>query len=110
MAGAQSQLLIRSVAAALVILAICEYSNLAHEGTQALNSHKISDAVQAAILNSTESDIVSVEIEVSGGITADELLEELDGIEGGLEQRRLYARSEERRVGKECRSRWSPYH
>src|SRR5256885_9897731 len=24
--------------------------------------------------------------------------------------RRLTARSEERRVGKECRSRWSPYH
>ena len=23
---------------------------------------------------------------------------------------RLYLRSEERRVGKECRSRWSPYH
>ena len=23
---------------------------------------------------------------------------------------RPYARSEERRVGKECRSRWSPYH
>ena len=23
---------------------------------------------------------------------------------------RLFARSEERRVGKECRSRWSPYH
>ena len=22
----------------------------------------------------------------------------------------LYGRSEERRVGKECRSRWSPYH
>ena len=22
----------------------------------------------------------------------------------------LFARSEERRVGKECRSRWSPYH
>ena len=22
----------------------------------------------------------------------------------------VYARSEERRVGKECRSRWSPYH
>ena len=22
----------------------------------------------------------------------------------------LYVRSEERRVGKECRSRWSPYH
>ena len=23
---------------------------------------------------------------------------------------RIYVRSEERRVGKECRSRWSPYH
>ena len=32
--------------------------------------------------------------------------EELDG----LEERALYSRSEERRVGKECRSRWSPYH
>src|SRR5262245_64998130 len=26
------------------------------------------------------------------------------------ERRRLDLRSEERRVGKECRSRWSPYH
>ena len=26
------------------------------------------------------------------------------------EQQELYFRSEERRVGKECRSRWSPYH
>src|SRR5574337_2058021 len=28
----------------------------------------------------------------------------------GLLKRELTARSEERRVGKECRSRWSPYH
>ena len=27
-----------------------------------------------------------------------------------LEDDRLLLRSEERRVGKECRSRWSPYH
>ena len=27
-----------------------------------------------------------------------------------LENRDVYIRSEERRVGKECRSRWSPYH
>ena len=27
-----------------------------------------------------------------------------------LGQRRAMDRSEERRVGKECRSRWSPYH
>src|SRR5690554_7767213 len=28
----------------------------------------------------------------------------------GLQQKTVDARSEERRVGKECRSRWSPYH
>src|SRR2546428_8467059 len=28
----------------------------------------------------------------------------------GQDRRRGVARSEERRVGKECRSRWSPYH
>ena len=28
----------------------------------------------------------------------------------GLPQLAVAARSEERRVGKECRSRWSPYH
>src|SRR3989449_7189402 len=27
-----------------------------------------------------------------------------------LEEKRIHPRSEERRVGKECRSRWSPYH
>ena len=27
-----------------------------------------------------------------------------------IEQRLTISRSEERRVGKECRSRWSPYH
>ena len=28
----------------------------------------------------------------------------------GVTRDRLRSRSEERRVGKECRSRWSPYH
>src|SRR5439155_3189889 len=35
------------------------------------------------------------------------------GLDGILPERRLrlgFLRSEERRVGKECRSRWSPYH
>src|SRR2546429_8736319 len=33
------------------------------------------------------------------------------GIREGREfHRRAFPRSEERRVGKECRSRWSPYH
>ena len=30
--------------------------------------------------------------------------------EGALRERAAFLRSEERRVGKECRSRWSPYH
>src|SRR3712207_8508659 len=33
-----------------------------------------------------------------------------DGSAPGLERVRELGRSEERRVGKECRSRWSPYH
>src|SRR5688572_32058152 len=32
------------------------------------------------------------------------------GVEAEVPRRRGPARSEERRVGKECRSRWSPYH
>ena len=35
------------------------------------------------------------------------LLQSVRRIETG---KRVYTRSEERRVGKECRSRWSPYH
>src|SRR2546430_7372995 len=35
---------------------------------------------------------------------------EFAGIAGSLELFGLSKRSEERRVGKECRSRWSPYH
>ena len=34
----------------------------------------------------------------------------LEGIDVSKHDKRALARSEERRVGKECRSRWSPYH
>src|SRR2546430_9496133 len=34
----------------------------------------------------------------------------LQGIGSGNANRAVITRSEERRVGKECRSRWSPYH
>ena len=37
-------------------------------------------------------------------VSNDVLLKELQN------QNKEYLRSEERRVGKECRSRWSPYH
>ena len=34
----------------------------------------------------------------------------LGAVEAAAAFDRRYVRSEERRVGKECRSRWSPYH
>ena len=34
----------------------------------------------------------------------------IDGSLGTAEAVKIVPRSEERRVGKECRSRWSPYH
>ena len=37
-------------------------------------------------------------------------VEHFDGAEAIRRADALMARSEERRVGKECRSRWSPYH
>ena len=38
------------------------------------------------------------------------LWEEAKGIHKLAEKEKSELRSEERRVGKECRSRWSPYH
>src|SRR5260221_5213951 len=38
------------------------------------------------------------------------LLEVMQRLLNELKERPLHNRSEERRVGKECRSRWSPYH
>ena len=34
----------------------------------------------------------------------------LTAIKGEIDSNTIIVRSEERRVGKECRSRWSPYH
>ena len=48
---------------------------------------------------------------VSAGIDmALHLVARLHSVERAREVRRYIQRSEERRVGKECRSRWSPYH
>src|SRR5256885_12248887 len=43
-------------------------------------------------------------------VVAAELERHLHVLERGERGDELKARSEERRVGKECRSRWSPYH
>ena len=34
----------------------------------------------------------------------------LNGVNLTIKKGEIHVRSEERRVGKECRSRWSPYH
>src|SRR2546427_10459919 len=55
-----------------------------------------------------QPDIVGKQVKVSHGERVDVLVEELDGRDEVDLVRQ--GRSEERRVGKECRSRWSPYH
>ena len=37
-------------------------------------------------------------------------VEQVEGLANAIVDARKNVRSEERRVGKECRSRWSPYH
>ena len=46
---------------------------------------------------------------VAQGLTQEQLAEKV-GVRRETIMRLEKARSEERRVGKECRSRWSPYH
>ena len=53
------------------------------------------------------SEVVST---VNPGRRAMDLIYLFFGVIDGLLLIRLVLRSEERRVGKECRSRWSPYH
>src|SRR2546422_7757235 len=48
--------------------------------------------------------------EVVGGYAVLEFESREEAIEAAVAFMRLHNRSEERRVGKECRSRWSPYH
>ena len=40
----------------------------------------------------------------------DDIINDMTDVEVVAEQEKDWERSEERRVGKECRSRWSPYH
>ena len=46
--------------------------------------------------------------EISGQAVYEDICDQIEGKENGSYV--LLSRSEERRVGKECRSRWSPYH
>src|SRR2546425_7221412 len=60
-------------------------------------------SVQAQIVN------LLLELQVSRGLTYLYITHDLSLV-GHLADEIAVMRSEERRVGKECRSRWSPYH
>ena len=55
-------------------------------------------------------EVVPEKIEVLGRCLYNSLPFEINRSREADETQRLKYRSEERRVGKECRSRWSPYH
>src|SRR2546422_8146247 len=54
------------------------------------------------------SDVCSSDLVAVGAVPL-QAVAALERLQEGAEERAL-VRSEERRVGKECRSRWSPYH
>src|SRR3712207_9053523 len=72
------------------------------------NKHKIEEI--KAIFQENEVEIYSI----LDGISIPEVIEDGESFEENSQKKALeiakYLRSEERRVGKECRSRWSPYH
>ena len=67
--------------------------------------HSISDLVKLSINNKQELWQV-----VLTGQANDQLMSERDVFAQMKKMYQAMKRSEERRVGKECRSRWSPYH
>jgi len=61
------------------------------------------------------SDVLGIDFGTSNsaiGVTVDgqPMLIDIEGGQTTLPSSVFFDRSEERRVGKECRSRWSPYH
>ena len=58
----------------------------------------------------TLKDFTPDEIRYMLNLAADLKAKKRAGIRGNLLAGKNIVRSEERRVGKECRSRWSPYH
>ena len=85
------------------------------------NKEAIDSAAVRLNLNNIENSLYDSKqmfMEASGMSTTDYLMHMTDDIsnevhekfENMVQRRCSHERSEERRVGKECRSRWSPYH
>src|SRR6266542_6673055 len=64
------------------------------------NPNRLYEEVRAVTADLENADPAELESAVAGA----------DAVLSGLGPRSASERSEERRVGKECRSRWSPYH
>ena len=62
------------------------------------------------IQNDLKFVISRVQSLIPNSTAVDELIESIKFIVGVNSNQHFIFRSEERRVGKECRSRWSPYH
>ena len=77
---------------------------------------KLTTAINKEVQDRTAADTAlgtRIDNEITDRTEADaalktELTEDIQGVQDALDA--FIARSEERRVGKECRSRWSPYH
>src|SRR3989475_10986126 len=67
-------------------------------------------AADAALLEAAEGRVEEVDAVVDPHHAGADALGDRDRLGGVARQHHAAERSEERRVGKECRSRWSPYH
>ena len=75
-----------------------------------ISNNKNAYALTRAEENGIDAKCISPKDYESREVFNQELLKAVDAYEPDLIVLAGYLRSEERRVGKECRSRWSPYH
>ena len=68
-----------------------------------------SEHIEADFCNTGKEGLQKLKEQEYQLVVLDVMMPGMDGFET-LEEIRKENRSEERRVGKECRSRWSPYH
>src|SRR3712207_9481252 len=72
--------------------------------------HPIVNGAGASYMDSMGNPWTGAYVTASGNLMADFMYNATAEMQGRLQVARLYNRSEERRVGKECRSRWSADH
>ena len=84
------------------ILAYAQPSSLAASATEYEGKR-----ISAITFEPAAQPLLPVELQKKVALTVGQPLH-MENVRLSISQ--LYGRSEERRVGKECRSRWSPYH